>query len=81
MANDVNVKVNPTPIQRNRFDTAIELLNIYLNLKVVNADELDSLFVRFYALTEFVESKSLVDLQKSIPENVLKLVGKYKSAY
>jgi hypothetical protein len=82
MANDVNIKVNPTPIQRNRFDTTVELLNMYLNRKeAVNADELDGLFVRFYALTAFVESKSLIDLQKSIPENVLKLVGKYKSAY
>lgn len=69
------IKVKPTPIQRNKHDVAIELLQIYIERTAVNADDLESLYARFYALAQYVESKNIRSLQKLIPEEILKKAG------
>lgn len=67
------IKIKPTPIQRNEFDVAMELMSMYLHTydKVRTVETLQDVFIKFYAtvkamtyihpedLGEFIENEKL----------------------
>jgi hypothetical protein len=70
------IKVNPNPIQRNAFDVAIELMNYHLSRKRTEANELEGLFAKYYALAAYCENAQVSDLQNLLSEELLGKVGK-----
>lgn len=69
IANDI--KVSPTPIQRNALDVAMELTKMYVERTPVDAEELDSVFARFYAVANTLQNKSSSHLSVLIPAELL----------
>lgn len=64
-----NVRVEPTPIQRNQRDIALELLKINLNSersekRNISENELIALYNRIYANIVTIESKRVDQLQE-----------------
>jgi hypothetical protein len=72
-----NIKVSPTPIQRNKLDVAMELINYHTSRKNVAAEELEVLFAKYYALVTLCEHKSIEELQNLLGEELLGKVGRY----
>lgn len=61
------VDVNPTPIQRNAFDVAMELTNLYMqNSRNANIEEVDKVFARFYATAKLLQHSNGDTLRKQI---------------
>ena len=72
---DLNVK--PTPIQRNKFDVAMELTQLYIDrIAVEGIEDIEKAFARFYALAVFCERSSPTELQKLLSEELINQVGK-----
>ncbi|CUU47049.1 hypothetical protein [Clostridium beijerinckii] len=63
-----NIKVEPTPIQRNRRDIAFELLSLRLhydrNRADYTEDQIVALYNKFYANAAVIENESVEDLKK-----------------
>lgn len=72
------VKVEPTPIQRNRFDVAMELTHLHCNRTSIKVDEIQSIFAKYYALAEYCEHSDIVELQKLLSDDLLQKVGSLK---
>lgn len=69
-----NVNVNPTPIQRNSADVAVELLNIYYRVNAINDEnEIANIYSKFYATAEFVRL-NYRNLNGLVPEEILNSV-------
>lgn len=73
------VKVKPTPIQRNSQDVAMELLNIYLKDqystdKPVTAEELSDIYLKFYSMARAAESTHYKKLEDYLPEKLKEMV-------
>lgn len=68
MAENIKVDVEPTPIQRNKRDVAMELLEIYLRgdreRVRCTEDKLIEVYNKFYANAAIIESKRLENLQE-----------------
>ncbi|CRK80317.1 hypothetical protein [Neobacillus massiliamazoniensis] len=78
---DNNIKVSPTPIQRNKFDAAIDLLNIHRNTYGFDSqEEIESLFAKYYAIAEVCERKSAKDLQELVSEDILNKLGRFSNS-
>jgi hypothetical protein len=62
------IKVKPTPIQRNEFDVAMELTEYYLkyNRQDKTVDLIQDTFVKFYAMAKGVEMLGPSDLAKLV---------------
>ncbi|MFC0559664.1 hypothetical protein [Halalkalibacter alkalisediminis] len=72
------IKVNPTPIQRNSFDVAIELMNYHLSRKRTEVEELEGLFAKYYALATYCESSSVTDLQNLLSDELIEKIGRFQ---
>ncbi|MCM3616695.1 hypothetical protein M3936_03770 [Sutcliffiella horikoshii] len=70
MTEQVNVKVNPTPIQRNKHDVAFELLTFHAKYKRPAAEEIELLYAKYYALADYCENVSVVNLQKLLSDEL-----------
>lgn len=72
-----NIKVDPSPIQRNELDVAMELTQLYWN-NSTNADieKIDSTFARFYAVAKTLRVKNYHDLQSLVPKELIELIGR-----
>jgi hypothetical protein len=70
-----DIEVSPTPIQA--FDVAMELTQMYYSSsKATNIEEVDSIFARFYTVANTIHVKHYRELEKLIPENILKKINK-----
>lgn len=77
MADDVKVK--PTPIQRNEFDVAIELTKLYYDsFSVDNKDEVAETFLKFYSVARGAHNTSIypADLVEYMPESLQQILKK-----
>lgn len=69
MSNEV--KVAPTPVQRNSLDVALELTQMYFRAKSTNSpDEIAEIFSKFLATSRIFEHTSYDTLKKLLPENL-----------
>lgn len=66
-----NVNVNPTPIQRNSADVAIELLKIHTRLEgFAGPDDIEKAFARYYALAATLKATRPERLKQFITEDI-----------
>ncbi|MFD2681199.1 hypothetical protein [Bacillus seohaeanensis] len=75
------VKVDPNPIQRNKFDVAIELVNLHKrNFGLSSGKEIEELFAKYYALAKYLEDNSVDELESLIDQSIVEKAGSFKSA-
>ncbi|MFC0271108.1 hypothetical protein ACFFIX_06540 [Metabacillus herbersteinensis] len=65
-----NITVSPTPIQRNAFDVAMELLTMHQQKSVVEAEDISEIFAKYYTLANTLQKKSASDLKAFLPEEI-----------
>ena len=79
MANEV--KVNPTPIQRNVLDVATELTQFYYRGRTVkDADTLAQTFMKFYVTAAVIHGASFSDyknLKDLVPNELHAIIEKW----
>ena len=63
------VTVQPTPIQRNRYDVAMELTKIHVNMKTSDED-LSTVFSKYYALIQNLHNTDNHTLKQFLPEEI-----------
>lgn len=70
------LKVIPTPIQRNSLDVAMELTQLYYSAYGIkeNIDEIQHDFLKFYAIADFADRNTYRQLVEFLPEEAKKLV-------
>ncbi|QQE75707.1 hypothetical protein KDJ56_07150 [Brevibacillus composti] len=72
-----DVKVKPSPIQRNKLDVATELTTLYYSAySMGDAEEIQETFAKFYAIAQYLETKRGNDLQSLVPEEIIKKIGR-----
>jgi hypothetical protein len=71
-----NLKVSPTPIQRNSADVAMELLKIHLNNAVFNINDIGELYAKYYSIARTLEIKPYSDLEEFIPAEIAAKIKK-----
>ncbi|MFL0196991.1 hypothetical protein ACJDU8_15700 [Clostridium sp. WILCCON 0269] len=73
MSNDV--RVEPTPIQRNMLDVATELTQLYFRNKSVDSvDEIGETFVRFHTLVRTLRQGDVSSFKEYLPENIKNII-------
>ncbi|WP_134705107.1 hypothetical protein [Ammoniphilus sp. YIM 78166] len=65
------IQVNPTPIQRNAFDVAIELTQLYTQRYSFDQNELEQMFTKYYAIARVLERTHPNDLQNLVPKDII----------
>jgi hypothetical protein len=66
------VYVDPTPIQRNTIDAAIELTQLYLRYGFNEPDEkLEDIYSRFFSLVHTLHRKPYDNLRDLVPDEIL----------
>lgn len=66
MADDI--RVNPTPIQRNTLDVATELTQLYFSrVAFESIEEIQETFLKFYTVA-YHANRAKVDFDKYMPE-------------
>ena len=68
-----NIKVSPTPLQRNAQDVAVELLNCHIklyNIDNTKEGELARLYSMYYATAKTLEKTQHSNLSDFLPEEV-----------
>lgn len=65
------IDVNPTPIQRNANDVAIELTQLYVKKFQTEPENLEDIYARFFAISRTLSSKRPERLSNLIPEDLL----------
>lgn len=77
MSNDI--KVDPTPIQRNALDVAMELTELSLKVKRPEShEELKTIFAEYYALAKVLNSVNFMELEKYLSDDMKELLKAYK---
>ncbi|WP_099157284.1 hypothetical protein [Virgibacillus ndiopensis] len=72
-----NIKVKPTPIQRNPLDVAMELTKIYIEKGFQTEPEnLEDIYSRFYAVAATLHHKHPDYLKKLVPDELLSKIKK-----
>lgn len=72
MGQEVQVKANPNPIQRNLNDVAMELTTVYLRkFGVDSAEDIQRIYAKFYAVALATER---VASSYKVPENFVETV-------
>lgn len=76
------VKVKPTPIQRNPHDVAMELVDVYIKgqystNKPLEVDDLRDLYLKFYAVARMAESIHFKYLSEYLPEDLKEIASKF----
>ena len=75
MADDIKVK--PTPIQRNILDVAMELTELFCNYHSYESlEDLQNAFVKFYAVAQTCEYAGIEKLLEYVPEEFKKVYKK-----
>jgi hypothetical protein len=74
-----NITVKPTPIQRNAFDVAIELLKMHEQRAAIEVDDLEKTFARYYAIANVCERTSAKELLSLIDEELKNKI--FKKSY
>ncbi|CAM3677724.1 hypothetical protein GCM10009865_47460 [Aeromicrobium ponti] len=69
------VKVKPTPMQRNRFDVAMELTERHMGF-VRDPERLEELFAKYYALAAYCENSDVYSLKNLLDEDLLRKIDK-----
>lgn len=72
------VKVEPTPIQRNKHDVALELLAMHSDKKRMEASEIEELYAKYYALALYLERSSVTKLQSLLSDELKLKTGEHK---
>lgn len=71
-----NIRVNPTPIQRNHLDVATELTQLHFKtFPVENESEVKKIFTEYYSLVMCLEATRMKDwtkLKDFLPEDITK---------
>lgn len=65
-----DLTVKPTPIQRNEFDVAIELLQLHQSKTATNAEDLPKVFAEYYSLARLLKSSHGETLKPFLPEDI-----------
>jgi hypothetical protein len=66
-----NIYVSPTPIQRNKFDVAVELTNLHSSRFGFTSEEnIQEIFSQYYALARFLDNSSVADLKYLVNEDI-----------
>ncbi|TKI70107.1 hypothetical protein FC756_08355 [Lysinibacillus mangiferihumi] len=61
------ISVQPTPIQRNSKDVAIELLKLHVSRGPVEPEHIEELYTKYYSLAETLSKTPASKLLKFIP--------------
>lgn len=67
------IKTTPTPIQRNCYDVAVELTQLYFqksDKSVSLPDDISEIFAKFFAVATLCEVTSGKDLKKLLPDGL-----------
>lgn len=73
-----DLMVNPTVVQRNKFDVATELTKLYYTeYDIEDAEEMQTLFAKFYAVAQFLESREESELQALVPEEMIRSISRH----
>lgn len=73
-----DLTVNPTVVQRNKFDVATELTKLYYTeYDIEDAEEMQTLFAKFYAIAQFLESRKESELQALVPEEMIRSISRH----
>lgn len=64
------ISVKPTPIQRNIYDVAIELVNLHVSREPVDTSELGELYTKYYAIAYTLSKKGAAELDNFLPEEI-----------
>lgn len=64
-----NIRVSPTPIQRNSADVATDLVQLHTRLKATDVNEIGDLYKKYYAIAETLRKKGPNDLAKLLPDD------------
>ncbi len=72
-----DIKVKPTPIQRNILDVAMELTELFSNYhNYESLEDLQNTFVKFYAIAQICECAGIEKLLEYVPEELKKAFKK-----
>lgn len=73
-----NINVNPTPIQRNSFDVAIELFQEYAKTNDVSkVEDIQAVFLKLYATVEGARFVGTKRLQSFMPEELKEIMKNF----
>lgn len=73
-----DLMVNPTVVQRNKFDVATELTKLYYTeYDIEDVEEMQTLFAKFYAIAQFLESRKESELQALVPEEMIRSISRH----
>ena len=70
-----DIKVKPTPIQRNASDVAMELLKLHIENEPADfsVEGLQNIYTKFYTTAKFLESVHYTSLKDLLPEELKKI--------
>lgn len=69
------IEVNPTPIQRNKFDVAMELLELHeRNFGIKSEDEISNLFAKYYSAVQILSSPNVNTHKEFAPDSFKELL-------
>lgn len=75
MADDI--KVNPTPIQRNTLDVATELTQLFFSRFAFDSEKaIQDAFLKFYAVAEAARLTNFKELTEYMPEELKSIIEK-----
>lgn len=67
------IKVKPTPIQRNAFDVAMELTEIYIQrIGIDSEEEIEERFMKYYSIASICGSTHPSKLLDFVPDDLKK---------
>lgn len=70
---------NPTPIQRNTFDVAMELTMLSLRFtRITEESQISDRFLKYYSMVKTAESVNFTELEKYLPEDMKEIMQRYK---
>lgn len=70
-----NIKVSSAPIQRNAFDVAVELTQLYKkSVRLDSVEVIQDTFLKFYAVAKIAEVYDCNNLIEYLPEDFKKII-------
>jgi hypothetical protein len=70
-----DIKVKPTPIQRNTLDVATELTQLYFSrYNPDTPEEIQEVFLKFYAVAEAADNINYRYLKAYLPKEINKII-------
>lgn len=68
------VSVKPTPIQRNIYDVAVELVQLHVQRLGVDGEDLTELYTKYFSLVAVLSPTDTYNLKKLVPEELMKKI-------